>query len=303
MKRQRRPVWAPHDQLDYVGQIIRPPSEADSIILQVTLGCSNNKCTFCPTYLGKPFAIKDRAIVEADLEKAARLYPNARRLFVADGDAVIMPMKHWEWLLPAIKEKLPNVDRVGAYSTGKAIRKKTDEELKWLFDNGLGIIYLGVESGDDETLTYIKKDSNAAQLIEAGQRARAAGFKLSVTVLLGIAPDGKSLQHARATGKLLTAMNPNYVGALTIILVEGTEMAAAYDRGEHTLPDQMGMLAELREMLTNTTLTRGLFMANHASNYLPIRVRMPSQKENTLKQIDEALKGNVALKDEMFRGL
>jgi radical SAM superfamily enzyme YgiQ (UPF0313 family) len=303
MKRQRRPVWAPHEQLDYVGQIIRPPSEANSIILQVTLGCSNNRCTFCPTYLDKRFGIKDRATVEADLEKAARLYPNTKRLFVADGDAVIMPMKHWEWLLPAIKEKLPNVERIGAYATGKAIRKKTDEELQWLYDNGLGIIYLGVESGDDETLTYIKKDSDAAQLIDAGQRARAIGFKLSVTVLLGIAPENKSLQHARATGQLLTAMDPNYVGALTVMLVEGTEMAAAYDRGEHTLPDQWGMLAELREMLAHTTLTRGLFMSNHASNYLPLKVRMPTQKEKALKQIDQALEGKVSLRDEMYRGL
>jgi radical SAM superfamily enzyme YgiQ (UPF0313 family) len=283
--------------LDYDGPIFRPPSEARSIILQVTVGCSHNRCTFCPSYQTKGFRIKDRATVEADLETASRLYPGVRRVFVADGDALILPMREWRWLLPAIREHLPWVDRVGAYATGRSIRKKTDEDLGWLRENRLGILYLGVESGDDETLAYVKKDSDASQLIAAGRRVRAAGIKLSVTVLLGIAPPGRSSVHARETGRVLTEMDPNYVGALSVMVVDGTPL------GRHAVPTPTDSLRELREMLAATELTRGLFMSNHASNYLPLKVRMPKQKKEALAVLDEALAGRVALKPETLRGL
>jgi radical SAM superfamily enzyme YgiQ (UPF0313 family) len=295
-------VWT-SDSLDYEGAIYRPPSEARSIILQATVGCSHGRCTFCPSYKEKRFRIKDRAIVEADLVKAARLYPGSHRLFVADGDALILPMDRWRWLLPAIRANLPWIDRVGTYATGRSVRKKTDEELKWLRDNGLAIAYLGVESGDDETLRSVRKDSTAAQLIEAGRRLRAAGLKVSVTVLLGIAPPGRSLEHARETGRVLTAMDPNYVGALSVILCEGTELAGRVARGEHRIPTPEEYLAELREMLAATDLTRGLFMANHASNYLPLKLRMPADKAQGLALLDAALEGRVALRPEWARAL
>lgn len=294
-------LWRPSEHLDYVGAIYRPPSEARSIILQATLGCSHNRCTFCPNYLEKRFAIKPREIVAEDIRKAARLFPETRRLFVADGDALILPMKDWEWLLADIREHLPWVDRIGAYATGKSIRKKTDEELAWLRENGLGILYLGVESGDDETLKYVKKDSTHEQLLEAGQRVRRADIKLSVTVLLGIAPQGRSLEHARATGELLTKMAPNYVGALSVMLVDGTEMADAVACGGHPMPTPKGCLMELREMLAATDMPGGLFMANHASNYLPLQVKMPRGKAAALELLDRAIAGGVALKPEEFR--
>jgi radical SAM superfamily enzyme YgiQ (UPF0313 family) len=291
------------DTLDYEGPIFRPPSEARSIILQATVGCSHNRCTFCPSYQAKRFRIKDRSTVEADLEKASRLYPRVQRLFVADGDALILPMKEWRWLLPAIRERLPWVNRVGAYATGRSIRKKTDEDLLWLKENGLGILYLGVESGDDATLAYVNKDSDASQLVEAGQRVRNAGMKLSVTVLLGIAPPGRSLAHARETGRVLSEMDPNYVGALSVMVVDGTPLADLVGRGEHSIPTPTDCVRELREMLAHTELTRGLFMSNHASNYLPLKVRMPKQKGEALALLDAALDGRVALKPEALRGL
>ncbi|MBI5441880.1 MAG: radical SAM protein [Deltaproteobacteria bacterium] len=289
--------------MDYEGSIYRPPSEARSIILQATVGCSHNRCTFCVSYKDKRFRIKDRGIVEADLVKAARVYRGISRLFVADGDALIMPVKHWQWLLPAIRERLPWVERVGVYATGRSVRKKTDEDLRWLREQGLGIVYLGVESGDDETLSYIRKDSTAGQLVEAGRRLKAAGLAVSATVLLGAAPRGRSLIHARETGRVLTAMDPDYVGALSVMVCEGTELARLAADGTHPVPTALEYLRELREMLAATEMSGGQFMANHASNYVPLRVKMPEEKQANLKLLDEALRGRVPLRPEAFRAL
>ncbi len=295
-------VWGA-ESLDYDGAIYRPPSEARSIILQATVGCSHGRCTFCPSYQEKRFRIKDRKTVEADLRKASRLFRGVKRLFVADGDALILPMDAWRWLLPAIREHLPWVQRVGAYATARAVRKKTDEDLAWLRENGLRILYLGLESGDDETLRYVRKDSDAAQMVEAGRRVKEAGITLSVTVLLGIAPPGRSPAHARETGRVLAAMDPQFVGALSVMLCEGTEMEAAARRGEHPVPGPEDLLRELREMIAHTDLSDGHFMANHASNYLPLKVRMPAEKEQALALLDGALQGRVALRPEWHRAL
>jgi len=296
-------MWKPDLHLDYEGAIYRPPSERNSIILQATLGCSHGRCTFCISYREKRYRLKDRAVIASDVEKAAKLYPEVRRLFVADGDALVMPMKRWEWLLGLIAEKLPAVNRVGAYATAKSIRKKSDADLMKLKEMGLGILYLGVESGDDETLAYVRKDSNAKELIEAGRRVKAAGIALSVTVLLGIAPRGRNMEHARNTGALLTAMDPDYVGVLSVMVCEGTELAGLVARGEHEIPDARGYLEELREMLAHTRMTRGLFMANHASNHLPLQVRMPRGREAALVEIDRALSGERSLRPEHYRAL
>lgn len=291
------------DNLDYEGDIYRPPSEAGSIILQTTVGCAHNRCTFCASYKEKRFRIKDRSTIERDLQKAAQLYPGAERLFVADGDALIMPMQEWRWLLPSIKRHLPWVKRVGVYATGRAIRKKSDKDLRWLHDNGLGIVYLGVESGDPQTLSYIRKDSTADQLVEAGHRARAAGFSVSVTVLLGIAPPGRSLEHGQKTGLLLSAMDPDYVGVLSVIVCPGTELARLVSLGEHRVPTSLELLNELREILAHTDLSKGYFMANHASNYLPLKVAMPLGKAQALARLDSAIQGKVPLRPEFFRAL
>jgi radical SAM superfamily enzyme YgiQ (UPF0313 family) len=289
--------------LDYEGAIYRPPSEARSIILQATVGCAHNRCTFCVSYKDKRFRIKNRATIEADLQKAARLYPGVKRLFIADGDALIMPMTEWRWLMPAISVYLPWVERVGVYATGLAIRKKTTEDLKWLRDNRLGIIYLGVESGDPQTLAYVQKDSTAEQLIEAGHKVKTAGIGLSVTVLLGIAPSGRSRDHGRQTGRLLTATDPDFVGALSVILCAGTELEERVNRGEHQVPTPVELLKELREMLAHTELSQGLFMANHASNYLPLKVEMPEGKAEAMALLDAAILGQVNLRPESFRAL
>ncbi|PLX38899.1 MAG: radical SAM protein [Deltaproteobacteria bacterium] len=296
-------MWFLGETLDYEGQIVRPPSEANSIILQATVGCSHNRCTFCVTYLAKRFRLKEQETVENDIKKAAKLYPEVTRLFVADGDALIMPMERWEWLLGLIKEHLPAVKRVSAYATGKSVRKKSDEELARLKELGLGILYLGVESGDDPTLEYIKKDSTAAELVEAGQRIKKAGIKVSITILLGIAPPGREMEHAVNTGKLITAMDPDYVGCLSVMVCEGTELEELVRSGKHHIPDAAGYMRELKGILENTRMSRGLFMSNHASNHLPLKVRMPGGREAAIEMIERGLRGEARLRPEGYRAL
>lgn len=289
--------------MHYEGHCIRPPSEAYSILLQVTLGCSHNKCTFCGTYSDKRFTIKDNDIILSDIKYASKYMKRQDRVFLMDGDALIIPQKKLMWILDKIKEYLPWVKRVGAYANTKGIKMKSLDELIKLRENGLGILYLGVETGDDAVRKKIIKGSTADECIEMGKKVKEAGIKLSVTVLLGIAGREKSLEHARATGELLSAMDPDYIGALTVMLVPGTPLYEEHERGDFILPDEPGFLRELREMIYHTNITRGLFFSNHASNYLPIKARLPRGKQEALDQIDMALDGNIMLKPEWMRAL
>jgi radical SAM superfamily enzyme YgiQ (UPF0313 family) len=291
------------DGMHYEGMVIRPPSEANSIILQVTVGCSHNKCTFCGTYKGERFRIKDEAVIDADIRYAAKNFAFLRRLFLADGDALIIPQPKLRWIFTRIREELPQIQRVGLYGNAKSILRKSPEELKELRDLGLGIVYLGLESGDAEVLREIHKGVGPERMIEAGRKVRAAGLKLSVTVLLGIAGRERSLAHAQATGAVLSAMDPNYVGALTLMLLPNTELGDKERAGQFELMSPPELLVELREMLLYTHLSQGLFLSNHASNYLPLKVRMPAGKEEALALIDEALGGRVRLKPEWLRAL
>ena len=285
------------------GTVIRPPSEAFSILLQVTLGCSHNHCTFCGTYKDKRFAIKDEETILSDILFASRYMRSHRRLFLIDGDALITPQQKLIWILDKIQEYLPWVRRVGTYANAKSLKMKTDEDLALLKEKGLGIVYLGVESGDDATLNKVCKGTTANNLIKQGRRVKLAGIKLSVTVLLGIAGRSGSLRHARATGELLTAMDPNYVGALTVMILPNTPLGEDAAAGRFRLPDKRELLLELREMFKHTHLSGGLFFSNHASNYLPVKARLPKDREKTLAIIDGALRGEVALKPEWMRAL
>ncbi len=291
------------DGMHYEGVIIRPPSEADSIILQVTVGCSHNKCTFCGTYKGERFRIKDDRVIDADLDYASKHLSFLHRVFIADGDALILPQQRLVTLLEKIREKMPRVRRVGLYGNAKSILRKQPEELALLRELGLGIVYLGLESGDARVLLDIRKGSSPERMTEAGRRVRGAGIKLSVTALLGLAGRGRSLEHARATGEIISAMDPNYVGVLSLMILPNTELAAALQAGDFEMISPEEMLLELREMLAHTHLTRGLFFSNHASNYLPLKVKMPADKEKALRTIDEALEGRVRLKPEWMRAL
>ncbi len=292
-----------YEGMHYEGMCIRPPSEAFSILLQVTLGCSHNKCTFCGTYKDKRFQIKDDNIILSDILFASKYLKQQDRVFLMDGDALVIPQKRLMWILDRIREHLPWVKRVGAYANAKSIRMKTLEQLVELRENNLGILYLGVETGDDEILKKVNKGTSAENLIKMGRKVKEAGIKLSVTVLLGIGGREDSLKHARATGKLLSAMDPDFVGALTLMLIPGTPMYEEFASGKMELPSEREFLVELREMIANTDLTRGLFFSNHASNYLPVKARLPRGKQNALDLIDSALKGEIDLKPEWMRAL
>jgi radical SAM superfamily enzyme YgiQ (UPF0313 family) len=289
--------------MHYEGNIIRPPSEANSILLQVTVGCSRNKCTFCGTYKGERFRIKPDSVIMEDIAFAAQYCQRQRRVFLCDGDALIIPQKRLLKILKEIEKQLPWVTRVGLYANAKSLNMKTLDELKELNAHGVGIVYMGLETGDDVTLKKINKGASATYMIEMGKKAKLAGFKLSITVLLGIAGPERSQIHAQETGRVLSAIDPNYVGALSLMLIPGTPLFDDYETGKFRLIEPREMLSELRTMIASTNLTSGLFHANHASNYLPIRARFPKDKESTLQLIDNALEGKVPLKPEYLRAL
>jgi len=289
--------------MHYEGHIIRPPSEAYSILLQATVGCSHNKCTFCGAYKGERFKIKPDAVIDADIDFAATHCRRQRRLFICDGDALIIPQKRLLRILDAIRTRLPWVTRVGVYANTKSIRMKSEEELEELRKSGLGIAYMGVESGDDETLTAVRKGATAQGMIEAGRKMRQAGIKLSITVLLGIGGRTRSMAHAQATGQVISAIDPEYVGALSLMLIPGTPLHDAYQGGRFELLTPEAMLKELGVMIANTEMSGGLFHANHASNYLPLKLAMPRDKSRALDMIDRALSGEIALKPEAMRAL
>lgn len=289
--------------MHHQGVIIRPPNEGDSILLQVATGCSHNKCTFCGAYKGERFGFKNLDIIRKDIAWAARNMAGHRRLFLCGGDALVLPQDRLLEILSLIRGQLPQVTRVGAYGNAKAVGMKDDTQLRELRDAGLGIIYMGLESGHNATLAAIRKHGDADAIIHAGQRIRANGMRLSVTVLLGIAGVARSLEHARATGEALSRMDPEHASALTLMLMENTSLYDDWRRGDFVLPDAHGMLLELRKILEHTTLTRGLFLSNHASNYLPLKVRLPGGKAKALAKIDAALEGDVQLRPEIGRRL
>jgi radical SAM superfamily enzyme YgiQ (UPF0313 family) len=239
----------------------------------------------------------------ADIAFAATHCRRQRRIFLCDGDGLIVPQKRLLNILQEIERQLPWVTRVGAYANCKSLKMKTLDELKALKAHGLGILYMGLETGDDVTLKKINKGAASEEMIQMGKKAREAGIKLSITVLLGIAGKSRSNIHARETGRVLTAIDPEYVGALTLMLIPGTPLYQDYRDGKFFLLEPDDMLNELKTMIEATELTKGLFHANHASNYLPIKARLPKDKAKTLDLIDKALAGKIDLKPEFLRAL
>ena len=290
--------------MHYEGRhIIRRPSEANSVILQVTVGCSHNKCTFCGTYKGERFRIKDQSVIDADIDFAARYCRCQNRMFLADGDVLILPQRHLTALLTKIKARAPWINRISLYGNAKSILKKKPSELEELKSLGLDRIYMGLESGHDPTLKAIIKGADKAAMVEAGRKVRKAGLFLSVTVLLGIAGVLHSLAHAEATGAVLSDMAPNQIGVLTLMLLDNTPLYRDAAAGRFQLPGPLGMLEELRMMVENIHLDRVQLQTNHASNYLTLNARLSRDKEQVLGIIDQAITGNIHLKAEALRAL
>lgn len=289
--------------MDYIGNVIRPPSEADSIILQVTVGCSYNKCTFCGAYKEVHFSIKARETILEDLKYASQYCKNIQRLFLADGDVLSLSMKRLRDLLGLIKLHLPWVSHVSCYSTARALSHKSERELDELKSLGIKRVYMGLESGSDHVLEMINKGTTAAQMIAAAEKLRKVKIFSSVTVLLGAGGVSHSQLHAVKSGEVLQQMAPNQIAALTLMILENTPLGHLVESGEFQLPSPDNILRELRTILLNLGETRCQFHSNHASSYLMLAGRLPKDKAKMLYYIDEALRGTISKTPEILRRL
>ncbi len=287
----------------YEGRIYRPPSEADALILQATIGCSWNHCTYCDMYRDKTFRVRSLDESLADLEAAAeRAGRYVEKIFVADGDALILPTDHWLALLTRARALFPNLRRVSCYAMARNIKDKSEDELSALRDAGLSRFYIGPESGDDVTLKRIAKGDTFAGHVDAAKKARDAKIEQSVIALLGIASE-RTHEHAKETGRLVTEMDPEFFAALTVTIVPGTPLAKLSRKGKFEVPAVPELLRELSEIVEHAHPTDALFRTNHASNYLPLGGRLPRDQTRIIEVIDRALAGEVPLRDERHRGL
>ena len=288
----------------YEGRIYRPPSEANAFILQATIGCSHNLCTYCDMYRAKTFRVRPLEETLEDVEMV-RMHEGERveKVFVADGDALVMDLDHWLPILKAARRGFPRLRQISCYATADNIAEKSDQELKELRENGLELLYLGPESGDPVTLKRIVKGDTYESFVKAARRAHQAGLAISVIILLGAGGESRSEEHARASAQLVTEMDPEYLAALTLTPIPTTPLFKLIERNKFTLPDIHGLLNELRFLIEGATPTDALFRTNHASNYLALSGRLPVDRERILKTIDAALAGKVSLRPEWFRGL
>lgn len=289
--------------ITYVGSVIRPPSEADSLILQATIGCSHNRCAFCGTYLDKKFAIKPFDKLAREIEWAAKHLPYTRRVFLADGDAMVLSTKKLEQILDKLNASFPELQRVGIYANASGILSKSLDELILLREKKLGIFYLGLESGSETVLKKIDKGSTAAEMVDAVCKGQEAGMKASVIVLLGLGGDELSEEHAIESARAVNRMNPRFLSFLSLMLIPGTPLHDEWEKGRFKLLSAHEMLAEMRLIVQNLELEGTVFRTNHASNYLPLAGRFPQDKERILAAIDAGLSGKVKLRPEFFRAL
>ena len=286
-----------------VGPVYRPPSEADSLLLQVTLGCSHNECTYCAMYRTKTFAARPLEDVLADVAEAGRRHPDTRRVFLLDGDAMTLSTPRLLPVLTALEAAFPSLARVGSYVNAVSVLRKSEADLVTLREHKLSIGYLGLETGDEETARRIVKGATVEDEIEAVRRAQAAGIKMSVMVLLGVGGRARSREHAEATADALSRMDPRFVSCLCVTPVPGTPLHDDVLAGRFELPSPEETLDELRTIVQRTRVTGAIFRSNHASNYLPLAGRLPSDRERLLAAIDAARRGEVPLMPEEWRGL
>ncbi len=287
----------------YVGNIFRPPSEADSLLLQATIGCSHNRCTFCAMYRDKQFRVRRLEEVLEDIA-AAREYhgPDVRRVFLCDGNAFILPTPHLLRILTALEQAFPDLQRVGVYANARDLVSKPIEELKELAGHRLSLFYLGLESGSDAILRQIDKGATADEMVAGVRHGMAAGMKSSVIFLLGLGGRKQWRENAIDSAKVVSQMNPNYLSALTVTVVPGTPLARQQRSGEFELPEPAEFAAELRLFLERVDVKATVFRSNHASNYVPLDGRLPKDKERLVTELTEAIKHH-RFKPEYLRGL
>ncbi len=286
----------------YVGNVIRPPSEADSLILQATIGCTHNKCIFCGTYRGEPFRMRDLNELFEDIVLARSYYGKVRRVFLADGNALILPTSRLREILLFLKRTFPELQRVGIYARANEILRKSAEELEELCSLGLKMVYVGLESGSEDVLSFINKKCTREEAIEGCLRAHNAGMKLSTIILLGLGGKKWSDLHAFESARLINAINPRYLSVLSLMLLPVTPLYQMVQRHEFELPGPEGLQREMKLFLENLEVEQCIFRSNHASNYLPLSGTLKKDKERLICLIDDALKEKL-FKPEFFRGL
>ncbi len=274
----------------YHGNVIRPPSEADSLILQVMYGCSHGKCAFCGAYLGKAFRLRAVDAIKEDIQNLEEgLKQHVNRVFLCDGDVLALPVSRMLEVLDSLRAELPGLTRVSGYVNAHSLQRYTIAELREIREHGLELLYVGLESGDDTTLMQSGKGLSAGQMVRSFLRAREAGMALSVTAILGLGGVGRSAQHALATGQALTAIDPQYIGILSLMIEPGTRAEEAVRRDQLVVPEARSLLRELRDIITATNVTRALLRTNHASNYLALGGFLPDDKPAMLAVLDEIL--------------
>ena len=286
----------------YFGRVFRPPSEGNSLIVQATIGCSHNKCAFCSMYKEKKFTVRKLEDILKDFDKAKKEYGYIERVFIADGDALILPMETLLAILNHIHKKIPECKRVAIYGSPRSIVTKTQDELNQLCYAGLGIVYLGLESGNDEILTRMNKGETSAEIVEAGKKVRAAGLRLSVTAISGLGGTENWKKHAIDTGRALSEMKPDYIGLLTLRVYSGTPLEKMVKNKELTPPTPKQLAEETRLMLENIDSDGSVFRSNHASNYLILAGTLNKDKVKLLRQIDNALAGKSRFRSAVELG-
>ncbi|MBP2645362.1 MAG: Radical domain protein [Firmicutes bacterium] len=272
------------------GMVFRPPSEANSLILRVTIGCSHNVCTFCGMYHDVAFRIRPEEEITALIERAANLYPYQRRIFLADGNALILPTERLLKIMHQLHQAFPKLSRITCYGGPLDILRKTPEELIALRDAGLQIIYLGIESGCDAVLTAVNKGVTAAQMSQAGQKVINAGIKLSAMIILGLGGKDCTTEHARHTANIINEINPTMLGALTLMLHEGSPMRTAAENGQFHPLSPFEIMQELHMLVSGIEVTQPcIFRSTHISNFLPLSGTLPKDKDRLLADINQCL--------------
>lgn len=288
--------------MHYEGDIYRPPSEAFSLLLQVTRGCSHNKCTFCSMFKGKRFRVCPPEQVAGDLEEARATYRSVGRIFLCDGDALCLSNERLLPILNRIEELFPECGRVGAYARATDILRKTPEELAELREHGLGILYVGAESGSNRILEKIKKGETAAQIVEGVNKAEDAGIAVSVTFISGLGGRAGRREHAIESGRMISRMRASYVSLLTLMTSEEAPLYKEIQSGDFEVPSGEEIMAETCLLLQNAApAATCVFRANHASNYLPLRGNLPADRERMLAHLQAAMADPSLLRDERFR--
>lgn len=279
--------------------LYRPPSESNSLIIQATLGCSHNKCNFCNMYKSKKFKIKSLEDIKNDIHYFRQIYLHIEKVFLADGDALIIPTEDLKEILKYIKKSFPECNRITLYGSPKSILNKSLQELNELKDLGLSMIYMGVESGDDEVLEEINKGVKSDDLVKAGKRVRDSNILLSVTVIAGIGGSEKSKNHAIRTGEIISNIIPDYLGILTLMVEEGTNLHSKIINKEFKLLNDRDVLNEIKLLIEHIDVKDSIvFRCNHASNYISLRGNLPEDKERLLNQIGHYQNTNKLKQEE-----